>query len=203
MKGFMKRDFYLSLPNLKFFGVVLGAFAILVAFTDLQASFMALYAVVFSMSAVMSLFSYDEANHWPAYAAAVPGGRRGQVDGRYALSLLLCGSVVALLILVSLLRGEGSELGLTIMYAGIALIYTDVTLPLLYHFGGTKGRTVMIVLMALVAGIAGAGGAILTIGGGIGRVDLTWIALPLLAVGLVGLVISRSLSIKIVERKQF
>ena len=219
MKGFMKRDFYLMVPNLKFFGVVLGVFALLVVFTDFQVTFLALYATIFCMSAFVGLFNYDEVNHWQAYAAATPNGRREQVDGRYALALLMCGGYNVLLLdeptnhldlparesLEAALREyEGTLLfELCLIYGGGALLYIDVLMPVSYRFGGNKSRTVILVIVVACSAAIGAGGAIVGMSSyGSGGFSLRWLVLPVLGVGLLGMWVSRMISIKVMEHKE-
>jgi len=203
VKGFMKRDFYLMVPNLKFFGFVLAAFAILVVFTDFQVTFLALYATIFCMSAFVGLFNYDEVNHWQAYAAATPNGRREQVDGRYALALLMCGAITLFMLAASLLSGEKASIELCLIYGGGALLYIDVLMPVSYRFGGNKSRTVILVIVVACSAAIGAGGAIAGMSSyGSGGFSLRWLVLPVLGVGLLGMWVSRMISIKVMEHKE-
>ncbi len=198
MKGFFKRDLSLLLLNAKFYLCFLGVFAILTLFTDFDLSFLFLYVIIFSASCVLTLFSYDEANHWGAYAAAVPDGRRAQVAARYLMALLVLGAATALMLLLSLFsRGTWSN-ALTLLYAGLGLVSLAVICPLQYHFGN-RSRLVMLIAIAVLAGSAGAtGGAALIIGGpGSDKSFLTLAALPLIALGLVGMVLSYRISLKI------
>ena len=75
MTGFLKRDYYLISGNLKFYAFFMALFAILVAFTDAKSSFLSVYVVIFAMSSVMGLFSYDDVNRRPT---APPPHRAGR-----------------------------------------------------------------------------------------------------------------------------
>lgn len=206
MKGFLKRDFYLVLPNLRFcllFLLILAALSIF-RVTNMM-SFFGFYLALFAASSVLGLFSYDEMNHWQAYAAAVPDGRRGQVDGRYTLALLL-GLVMSVLVaLMSLLSGEARELPMALLYGGMFLIYIDLAIPVSYHFG-PRSRTVMIIIVGVMAGLMGVCGATMTISNAGGTFHGTSLGLvagaPFLAVGLVGMLLSRSVSLKILAGKE-
>ena len=67
MKGFLKRDFYLILPNLRFYLIfMLFLMALSVFQVANLASFLGFYLAIFAASSVLSLFSYDEMNHWQA-----------------------------------------------------------------------------------------------------------------------------------------
>lgn len=204
MKGFLKRDLYFLAINGKFYLCFIGVMAILALFTDFKMSFLYLYAAIFCASSVISLFNYDEANHWSAYAAAVPDGRRVQVTARYLVALAVDGVAVAVMLLVSLLGKERGGWALALLYGGLGLVYLAVACPLQYRFG-IRSRLAMIILIAALAGVFGAVGSIGILSGGIDsdKSPMVAVALPLIAVGLVGLVISYRVSVGIVARKEY
>jgi len=204
MKGFLRRDLYFLALNGKFYLCFMGIMAILAAFTDFSASFLYLYATIFCSSSVIGLFNYDEANHWGAYAAAVPNGRRAQVDARYLVGLLVTAVAMAVMLLVSLLSSEVGGWAMVLLYGGVGLVYLVVVCPLQYHFGA-RSRLVMIILIAALAGAFGVVGSAAIISGGMDSDKsplLPW-ALFLVAVGLVGLVVSRQISLRIVAKKEY
>lgn len=201
MLGFFKRDLSLQLGNAKFYLCFVLAFTILSFFSDFSASFASLYLVIFSGTSIMSLFSYDDANHWEAYAAAVPGGRRAMVDARYLMAL----GLAAVVFLFQLLLGVITKTGLldeALLWAGILLLYAAVLLPIAYRFGGTKSRVVMIVVVGVISG----GVALLTTALKLSDSQ----PLPALAlfpgllplVGLAVLVVSHRISRHIMARKE-
>ncbi len=204
MKGFLRRDLYFLSINGKFYFCFMGVMAILAAFTDFGASFLYLYATIFCASSIMGLFSYDEANHWGAYAAAVPDGRRAQVDARYLAGVLVTGIAMAVMLLISLLTREAGSWALVLLYGGVAFIYLAVVCPLEYRFG-VRSRLLMIILIAALAGAFGAVGGAVMISGGPDADKFPMLpgALFLIAVGLAGLVISRQISLGIVRRKEY
>ena len=150
MSGFLKRDLSLQAVNAKFYLCFVLAFAGLAVFTDFAASFASLYLVIFSGTSIMSIFSYDEANHWETYAAAAPNGRRAMVDARYLLAAGI-GVVVFLFQLVLGILDKSNQLETALLYAGAFLLYAAVILPIAYRFGGTRSRMVMIVVVGLFA----------------------------------------------------
>lgn len=202
MEGFLKRDFYLLSGNLGFYAVILAAFALLALFTDLSVSFLALYVVIFGMSSILGLFSYDDYNHWTAYGATAPAGRRDMVDARYLLVLLVAVGMAVTQLLLGLLDGEEGVLSMTAIFSGVYLLYASLALPVSYYFGGTKGRTVMIVMIALLAGAVGVGGSILSISSIHGSLRLPPVTLLLPLLGLAALALSHRVSLGIMERKE-
>lgn len=204
MMGFLKRDLFLQLTNIGFYLVFLAAMSIMTVFSHMDASFIFLYAMIFCASALASLFSYDEINNWQAYAAAVPNGRRGQVTGRYAVALALCVVVSIILQVGTLLGGQPENWPLTLMYAGMLLVYVDVMFPLSYRFG-SKSRLVMIILLAGTAGLMGIGGSMLILSGGPDKGASAFRAASglLVACGLAGMAVSYAISVAIMKRKEF
>ena len=200
MTGFLKRDFYLISGTLRFYILLIGLLALFATFSDFNISFLSLYMVIFAMSGMMGLFSYDDMNRWQAYGAAVPAGRRAMVDARCLLAVLL--AVWAVQFLLELLWREEGALSMTASYGGLSLFYAAVSLPVFYRFGGTKARTVMLAIVAALSSLIGMGATALQLSGGFGRVfpPVAIFALPL--AGLAALALSRRISIGIMERKK-
>lgn len=204
MIGFLKRDLYLQMTNLSFYLVFLAVMGAMTVFSHMDGSFLFLYVMIFCSSALVSLFTYDEANHWQAYAAAVSNGRRDQVRGRYVLALALSVVVSAVMMAVTLLSGSPENWSLTLIYSGMLLLYVDIMFPLNYRFGN-KSRLVMIILMGATAGIMGIGGGMLILSGGPdkGLSPFNGASILLVACGLVGMAVSYRISLAIMKRKEF
>lgn len=202
MNGFLKRDFYLISGNLRFYLLFMAFFAILTVFTDFSTSFLVLYVIIFGMSSLLGLFSYDDFNHWTAYGAAAPAGRMAMVDARYFLALLVAVGMGLAQIILGLLGGEEGVLPMTAIYSGVFLLYAALALPISYYFGGTKSRTVMIVVIALLAGAVGVGGSILNISGALGNLRLPPVTLLFPLLGLAALAVSWRVALGIMGRKE-
>lgn len=202
MTGFLKRDYYLISGNLRFYALFMLCFAILAVFTDFSTSFFALYVVIFGMSSVLGLFSYDDFNHWTAYGAAAPTGRSAMVDARYLLSLLVAAGMAVIQFLLGLLGREEGVVPMTAIYSGVFLLYASLALPVSYYFGGTRARTVMTVLIALMAGAVGVGVSILNIQNVHGGLRLPPVTLLLPLAGLGALALSWRVSLGIMGRKE-
>ena len=198
MTGFLKRDFYLISGTLRLYILLIGLLALFATFSDFNISFLSLYMVIFAMSGMMGLFSYDDMNRWQAYGAAVPAGRRAMVDARCLLAVW----VAAVQFLLGLLWREEGALSMAAAYGGLSLFYAAVSLPVFYRFGGTKARTVMIAIVAALSSLIGMGATALQLSGGFGRVfpPVAIFALPL--AGLAALALSRRISLGIMERKK-
>ncbi len=209
MKGFLRQDLYHLALNTKFYLGFLAVMVVMVVATDMDASFLHFYLMIFSASALLSLFNYDAANHWQSYAAAVPGGRKAQVDGRYVLALLAWAVVTALVLALSLLPSpEGEKVGwmnggwlAAIVMGAVMLLYVDLVFPLNYRFG-PRSRVVFVILIAIVGGGIG---VVMANGDGGGVVvfsDPVAPTLLLLAAGLALMPVSYAISRVIVARKE-
>ena len=202
MTGFLKRDCYLIRGNLKAYAAFMVLFAGVAIFTDVNTTMLSVYIVVFGMSSIMGLFNYDEFNHWMAYGAAVPSGRRAMVDARYLLCVLLAVGIAAVQAVIGLLAREGDVLLLSSAYSGAFLLYAAITLPVCYRFGGTKARTVMIVVIAGIAAVFGMLGATMSISAGHTSLRLPPILLMIPLVGIAALAVSWRISTGIMEGKE-
>lgn len=160
MKGFLRRDWSLLRINLWFYMIFILGASLLAIFTKTNAGFINTYVILFSTISVMNLFSYDEVNHWQAYAAAVPDGRRAMVDARYVLAV--CMGVVVMVIQFAVQGLSRASAGLPMavlaalagasMYGGIFFCYTAIVLPIFYRFGSVKSRLVLIIVVAAFVG---------------------------------------------------
>lgn len=202
MNGFLKRDFYLISASIRIYLLFIVVFGALVVFADMNSGFMMLYVAIFAMSSVTGLFNYDEFNRWTAYAAVVPNGRKDMVNARYVMLLLVAAGVTVIQLLVGTLAKEAGSLGTAALYSGMILIYSAISMPVSYYFGGTKARMVTVVLVAFVAGAAAIFGTFLNVSTSFGKVSLPpeFLFLPLVGLGL--LAASYRISLGIMAKKE-
>lgn len=201
MRGFLERDLTLLLPSMKFYGILIAAFTLISLVSRSANNFAGLYLLLFPTVGLMSLFSYDEMNHWQGYAAAAPQGRRAMVNARYALTAGLSAVIFVLRFLLNLLeRGNvfaydffypaGHFIQNALVFLACFLLYGAVVLPLLFRFGAAKGHLFGIVAGVLAAAIS-IGGMVLstTVGAAfLGALPaLVPLLFPLLAAGLFAL----------------
>ncbi len=215
MRGFLRRDWFLMLPNLRFCGVFCGLLLLATQFVSLTGplDFAVLFLVLLGLNGIQSLFLCDGMNGWQAYAAAAPRGRGAMVDARYLFALgetlLLTGGVL----LVSVLRWKGLPLWSAGFYGSTLLITLAVTLPIYCRWGGTRGKLVSVILTFTLLGVMGG------LSAGVlesAREDLAQgalrgevrgffaaaaLALPLLGLGCLAL--SWRLSRRIMQKKEF
>ena len=196
MKGFLRRDWMLICINLKFYLLLVFAFSLLSIFTDFSVSYTSTYLMLFSSISIMNLFSYDEANGWEGYAAALPRARKAMVNARYALTILMgVGIMLFQFVLIQLSWMRPAALTIPPIYGGAFLCYIAIILPVFYRFGSVKSRMVLIFILAVLVCIMVVVSSVLTTQG-----EMPQFFLPL---GIVGMLISWSISHAIVREKEF
>ena len=128
MAGLLYKDWLLLRRQLWYYALLLGLYLALTAAGVLDASFLCGLAVLYGTLLPTTCFSYDEAVHWERYAAATPAGRRGTVDGKYLLALLLAALSGGIsLFLTALMEGPESALSLAVLVCtGLALAVNAV-----------------------------------------------------------------------------
>ena len=151
MRGFLRRDAYLLLPLLRFYGPLVLLTLGLTFYSEKVVSFFLLYLLLLGQVGVQHLFSYDESNGWRPYAAALPGGRRAMVDARYLVTLGI-GALLGLTeLLVNCRLGRGG-----LLYSGLFLLLLSAFLPVAYRFGVRWAALLTVLTVGMVViGVVG------------------------------------------------
>ncbi len=160
MRALFLKDWYMAKSYCRSYLLIIAVFAAVSFISSESLFFMAYPAMMFGILPV-TLISYDERFHWPAYAGTLPIRRRDEVREKYLLSLLLIavmGIIMTVLQAIAVLR-NGSELaeGFVMMVVGMfafSLLGPCVLLPLVYRFGSERARVNFYILIILVAVIA-------------------------------------------------
>lgn len=212
MRGFLKRDFYLTSP---YYGVTAGILLLVFHFVPRMGplDYTVFFLLVYSISELRSLSAYDEGNGWLAYAAAVSGGRGKLVDARYLFAFLEGLILTGVIFLFAMTRRESLTLWAAGFYGSAFFLTVSATLPICYRCGTKKGRMVSLILSFLLLGVLGGlstgilDSARADLARGALRTDVRGffsaaaLALPLLGVG--ALALSWQLSRHIMEKKEF
>ena len=157
MLGLIKKDFLLIKANLKSMIIIFMVYFLLAW----QGIFdITLIVPIIGIMLFISTFSYDDFNHWDAYAITLPHGRKNVVKAKYIASMIL----IILLVVVSLILALGMDYiksnsihldDILSSLSGTVLsnvIIVSLLYPIVFKFGATQGR---IILFAVVFGIAG------------------------------------------------
>ena len=159
MIGLVYKDFLVQRKTLGYYLVLTAIYAVAATSGGMGMGVLGAMTMLVGVLLPTSAFAYDEQAKWDGYAAALPGGRRDMVRGRYlfALACVLGGCVLTVTAMgvVSLL-GLGEDMPGILLAAvvctGMALLIDCVLLPLLFRFGAEKSRIMMMVLFAVVFG---------------------------------------------------
>lgn len=213
MKGMLIKDLLVSRRTVKTYLVFLLGYLCL----SLVGGFGVTLCIAMSQVVVMMLpiasFSFDETAKWGRYAAALPGGRRRMVQGRYSFALLLMLIVsaynLAVCVIMSILGKVDLAEGLgTVLGAGIAgLLILSIMLPLCFHLGVERARP-FLYLIILAPTVVGFLLAQLGVFDGLPlaavTVSMVMAALAgLLVLACGGFLLSYLVSRRIVERKEY
>ena len=88
MRALFLKDWYMAKSYCRSYLLIVVVFAAVSFVSSESLFFMAYPAIMFGILPV-TLISYDERFHWPAYAGTLPLRRRDEVREKYLLSLLL------------------------------------------------------------------------------------------------------------------
>lgn len=215
MSGLIWKDFLVMRKTLRMYVLFFAGYFLLAVLGIFNLSFVTSFSTVVMLILPVSVFSYDEINHWERFARALPIDARGLVGARYCFVLLLLAAVslfsLAATAILSL-TGPGSMLeGVATIFvsAGIGLLVLDIMLPLNYKMGPERARPYLFAILFLPF----IGLFLLEKAGAFQGLDLSFLdrISPVAAAGffalfplaaLIGLVLSFLVSCRIVEKKE-
>ncbi len=161
-----------------------------------------------SMILILSVFTYDEQNHWTAFALSLPINRKEFVIARYLFALftsiaIILFSLVLTFVLNSIFHSIALEELISMAVGGFfaALLLIALSAPAAYKFGVEKGRYVLVIFFLAFMLI------LVTFGDMIANITLPAISGMLLAIIFIGIAliiysISIVLSIHIMNQKE-
>lgn len=153
MKGLIIKDFYLFVSTSKSMLLLVAVFAIIFAFYPND--FFIIYIVICIGSIVQSLYSYDEKSGWDKYALTLPYSRTQLVSSKYIFGLLMIVPVDVILVLVTLFHYGSSKMYMLGILMLLSFVPSAFTLPFFFKLGAEKGRITYIIVVLLMAVIAG------------------------------------------------
>ena len=224
IRGLILKDLYNTRRSAKVLLVILLVYGgISLTSRDLSATVG--LTTMYSLLLPISAFSFDQASHWSSFALTLPITRRQLVTARYAFSILmvLCASFFLLLstLIAHLIDSADMLDGLLafLFSISVVLIILSITIPSVYHFGPDRGRMIMFGVCMTPILLIVAGSKLLPAEvfssirgwflsqkflGILGLDTAIWVgAVLFLCLGLLCMMISRSISCKIVERQEF
>lgn len=151
MSGLILKDLYYIKANSRMYLIVMVLFGIYTYIMN-SMEMLVFYIVFICVLMPVTVMGFDEGANWDRFAMGLPVSRRDLVISKYILCLILC---IAATIFVSIIEifNEGSPLkegSLSVLYVFSALITIfSVMLPVLFKFGTTKGRMVVVAIAFL------------------------------------------------------
>ena len=201
MKGFLKKDLYLTIGYCRSIFLIVAVF-IVIGCVQTDNWFFVFYPAIMVSLLAVTLLSYDEREHFCPYAAAMPQSRAAYVSAKYIISLtygLIC---VAVIVMLQAIFGEfiGKDILFLVGSLLILVLFTPaVALPFMFKFGVEKGRLAYYVMI----GFSTAAALLLMNTGYRGRLGGDFL-FALLGVGAVILfAISWLLSIRFYTKREF
>lgn len=149
MLACLKKDYYTIWGYCRYLLFAIGLFMVLPYISnDTEASFYAIYPRLFAGMIPLTIYTYDEREHWCTYCSTLPISRKTYVLAKYLLGILLTLSVSAINgamdLLFTMLGRKGAELSLG-MGIAMSLLMSGFTMPFVYRFGAEKGRIVYLI----------------------------------------------------------
>lgn len=218
MLGLLVKDFKL-LKNQKSFFLILIGFSLFFLYMNNDTSFVVGYVTFLSCLFVVSSISYDEFNNCSAFLLTLPVTRKEYTLEKYGFGILI-GTVAwilatAITIVYSYFYVTDFQLmewlGTCAIMLFVAFVFMSVIIPVQLKFGQTKGNIAMIICMAGIAAVGFVATKIAELMG----VDIIGMMNSLSSIGTAGivtiimvivgicLVISYSISLQIVKKKEF
>lgn len=211
MNGMLRKDLLILRSNGKAYGGMVLLYAVIAVIGN-TSLFSCMTAVLLLVLPINS-FAADEQARWDQFAAALPGGRRAVVRGRYQFLLIVAAGTVLLsgvvaLVTIALGRGGGltpGELAMTALSCtAVGLLANALFFPFLFKYGTQKARICLAIGFGVIFAVLGIGATL------VGDVAGVLSALPtaafagaavvLLIAVLVG---SYCISCRVYDRKEF
>lgn len=210
MLGLIKKDLLLIKANLKSMLIIFIVY-LLLAF---QGTFEVTFVVpLIGVMLFISTFSYDDYNHWNAYAITLPDGRKNVVRAKYITSILLIIflGITSLFLLVGIDLIKANSFNLEEMTSSLmgtilaSTLIISLFYPFLFKYGSTNGRIILFVFAFVVAAIGTIASSFFDISSIIHELNILdkyfLFLIPLFSIILLG--ISYFISNKIYKSKEF
>ena len=215
MKGRLYKDLMLVTQQLRLMVIYILLFGVvfigLMDNTSFALSFVSLMMFMLSMNC----FTYDEQVSYDKLVAASPVPKRQVVFARYLASLIIwiLGTlgIVVVGFVTQVIKGRGAlpdwsgQIMNLAVGLGMVLVFMAVLFPILYRFGSTKSRMVLILICCVPIFAVGAVTSLIQEEGLPALPPSFLTTLPWLigAILIVGLILSFSISVRILERKEY
>ncbi len=213
MKGLLANDFALMRQRMKIM-LFLIVWGIIMVFVMENGAFVVGWMVMIATITSISTISYDEYDNCMPFLMSLPVTRRTYAVEKYLFSMLFgTGSWLLSVLIVAVFGRFGGksfspaeDLPMLITFLALMLVIVAVSIPPQLKWGAEKGRTVLLILYAMVFAVFFLVGKLGGIKASVGKMDAlspSSVVIPFFAAGLILLAVSVMLSIRIMEKKEF
>lgn len=158
MLGLIKKDLFLIKANLKSMMIVFVVYAILVLQGVLDVT---LIVPIMGIMLFITTFSYDDFNHWDAYAVTLPHGRKNVVKAKYIASMILVMmlAIISLILAIGVHYIKSNDIRLDDILSSLIgtmlsnVIIISLLYPIVFKFGATRGRMILFAVVFAIVGI--------------------------------------------------
>ena len=194
MRGLVLKDSYVLLKQMKLFGVLMLAMAVI------PNTFTRGFAIMYASMLPITAIAFDEQAKWDYYANMMPYKKIGMV-----FTLVVCVVEVLAIIVTAAVKNQSSvlmqeELMIVPLVAAAAMILMSVNLPIIMKMGAERGRMVYILLTVFVA-VAVVG--TVEVDSPLWQMDENLLMIGLVAIAIAALLISMAISVKLYNNKRY
>lgn len=217
MKGLFIKDLILLKNQAKFY-ILFAMICVLMMFVNFNPGYLIGYMTLLSMMFTFTTMSYDEFENGYSFLFTLPFTRKDYVKEKYGFGIFISVTVWIVFFLGVLFKSVvtkdldiGPIFATALMYLFMIQLFCAVNLPIQFKFGAEKGRIAFIgVTAATFAVVVSLSRIMKLIGMNMIEVINRLVAInPIFLFGIlaciciVAYVISYSISVKIMEKKQF
>lgn len=158
MPACLKKDFYTIWGYCRYLLFVIALFTLLPYLSgDTEMGFYAVYPRLFAGMIPLTVYTYDEREHWCSTCATLPISRKTYVLSKYVLGLLLTGLIVGLALVLNLLFTAINGVSVSVspgLSVAMSLATPALTMPFVFLFGAEKGRTIYLIGVAAASALS-------------------------------------------------
>lgn len=149
MLACLKKDYYTILGYCRYLLFVIVLFTLLPYLSgDTKMGFYAIYPRLFAGMIPLTVYTYDEREHWCSTCATLPISRRTYVLSKYVLGLILTAVIVALALVLNLIFTAVNGVSVSVspgLSVAMSLAAPALTMPFVFLFGAEKGRIIYLI----------------------------------------------------------
>ena len=158
MPACLKKDFYTIWGYCRYLLFVIALFTLLPYLSgDTEMSFYAIYPRLFAGMIPLTVYTYDEREHWCSTCVTLPISRKTYVLSKYVLGLILTAVIVALALVLNLVFTAVNGVTVSVspgLSVAMSLATPALTMPFVFLFGAEKGRMIYLIGVGMASALS-------------------------------------------------